>query len=209
MLDKRDVALQTLTPSVMVPRFSEIEKLEQSGHRFCIASDGLWMEVKRPWLELCVPLAQQYVVNMPYGPLKEKMRFNFGKLNINFLQQFLKEAKEHLPNECAAWFIWNEGTHQMRFEMLVADVATSGSITYQCPVLEDGEHLIADIHSHGEGHAFFSFQDNDDDRTEVKIAVVIGNVDTDMPTMKMRLCANGYFIDLPCDGLGTIGGFDA
>lgn len=209
MIDKRDLALQTLTPSVMVPKFSELQKLEQSGHRFLTASDGLWMEVKRPWLELCVPLAQQYVVNMPYGQLKEKMQFNFGTLPIVFLNKFLQEAIDHLPNECAAWFIWHEDTEQMRFEMLVADSATSGSITYQCPVLEDGEHLIADIHSHGDGHAFFSFQDNDDDRTEVKIAVVVGNVDTDMPTMKMRLCANGYFIDLPCSGLVMTGESDA
>jgi len=201
-MDKRDIALQTLTPSVMVPKFSELEQLEQSGHRFCIASDGLWMQVKRPWLELCVPLAQQHTVSMPYGKLEEKMQFNFGPLPKAFLQQFLQEARDHLPNECAAWFIWDENTAEMRFEMLVADDATSGSITYQCPVLEDGEHLIADIHSHGEGHAFFSFQDNDDDRTEVKIAIVVGNVDTDTPTMRMRLCANGYFIELPCKNTG-------
>ncbi len=201
-MDKRDIALQTLTPSVMVPKFSELEQLEQSGHRFCIASDGLWMQVKRPWLELCVPLAQQHIVSMPYGKLEENMQFNFGILPKAFLQKFLQEARNHLPNECAAWFIWDENTAEMRFEMLVADNATSGSITYQCPVLEDGEHLIADIHSHGEGHAFFSFQDNDDDRTEVKIAIVVGNVDTDTPTMRMRLCANGYFIELPCKNTG-------
>ncbi len=201
-MDKRDIALQTLTPSVMVPKFSELEQLEQSGHRFCIASDGLWMQVKRPWLELCVPLAQQHIVSMPYGQLEEKMQFNFGPLPKAFLQQFLQEARDYLPNECAAWFIWDENTAEMRFEMLVADDATSGSITYQCPVLEDGEHLIADIHSHGEGHAFFSFQDNDDDRTEIKIAIVVGNVDSDTPTMRMRLCANGYFIELPCKNTG-------
>lgn len=206
MLDKRDTALQTLTPSVMVPKFSGLNVLEESGHRFMVASDGLWMEVKREWLTLCVPLAQQYAVPMPYGSLKSKMEFSFGALPVVFLKQFVEEAKRHLPNECAAWFIWNEITGTMRFEMLKADNASSGSITYRCPALGEGEHFVADIHSHGSTQAFFSFQDNNDDRTETKIAVVVGNVDTDTPTMLTRLCANGYFIDLPNYNFSSTGG---
>lgn len=197
MLDKRDMALQALTPSVLVPKFSEFAVMEDAGHRFVVASDGLWMEVKRAWLTLCVPLAQQYVVPMPYGSLEQKIEFSFGALPVAFLKQFIEEAKRHLPNECAAWFIWNEDTGDMRFEMLTADNANSGSITYRCPALEEGEHFVADIHSHGAMRAFFSFQDNDDDRTETKVTVVVGNVDTDMPSMITRLCANGYFVDLP------------
>lgn len=197
MLDKRDAALQTLTPSVMVPKFSQLNNLEEAGHRFLLGHDGLWMEVKRPWLELCVPLAQQWVVPMPYGQVTEKMQFKFGKLPQVYLWAFLQEARNHLPNECAAWFIWNKVDNTMRMEMLVANFASSGSINYQCPVLERDEHFVADIHSHGTAHAFFSFQDNEDDKTEVKIAAVLGNVDQAVPTMRARLCANGYFIDLP------------
>ena len=197
MLDKRDIALHALTPSVMVPKFSELAVLENAGHRFLVAGNGLWMEVKRAWLTLCVPLAQQYAVPMPYGNLNQKIEFSFGALPVAFLKQFIEEAQRNLPNECAAWFIWNEETGAMRFEMLTADNASSGSITYRCPELGEGEHFVADIHSHGLSHAFFSCQDNDDDRTETKIAVVVGNVDTGKPSMKTRLCANGYFVDLP------------
>jgi len=209
MLDKRDAALQTLTPSVMVPKYGSLEPMSQSGQRYLLASDGLWVEVKRAWLDLVVPLANQNVIPMPYGVLKQKMQFNFGTLPTSFLRKFINEARAHLPNECAAWFIWDEETDLMRFEMLVANHASSGSIEYICPELKEGEHLVADIHSHGAMSAFFSFQDNDDDRTEVKLAIVVGNVDTDTPTIKMRLCANGYFADLPCEGLGKIGGYDA
>lgn len=206
MLDKRDAALQTLTPSVMVPKYGDLEPMGQSGQRYLLASDGLWVEVKRAWLDLVVPLANQYVMPMPYGVLKQKMQFNFGTLPTSFLRKFINEARAHLPNECAAWFIWDEETGMMRFEMLEANRASSGSIEYLCPELEEGEHLVADIHSHGTTPAFYSFQDNDDDRTEVKLAIVVGNVDTDTPSIKMRLCANGYFSELPCEGLGNIGG---
>ncbi len=197
MLDKRDIALQTLTPSVMVPKFSKLEDMEHPGHRFVVGNNGLWMEVKRLWLDLCVPLALQSFVRMPYGQVEAKIQFKFGALPIVFLKQFLTEARKHLPNECAAWFIWNEGDGSMRFEMLEAESASSGSITYHCPVLAEEEHLVADIHSHGTAGAFFSFQDDNDDMTEVKIAAVLGNVDQETPSMRMRLCANGYFIDLP------------
>lgn len=203
MLDKRDIALQTLTPSVMVPKFSEFQKLEQAGARFCLASNGLWMEVKRAWLDLCVPLALQDQVLMPYGQLKQSMQFNFGKLPSSFLSRFLEEATAALPNEHAAWFIWSEDTGEMRYETLEAESASAGAITYRCPVLEEGEHLIADIHSHGHLHAFFSEEDDLDDRSEVKIAIVVGNVGTETPTMQMRLCANGYFVNLPCEGLAA------
>jgi len=208
-MDKRDLALQTLTPSVMVPKFSEFSKLEQAGSRFCIASDGLWLEVKRAWLDLCVPLALQDKVLMPYGQLKQSMQFNFGKLPNDFLVKFLKEAREVLPNEHAAWFIWSEDTGEIRYETLEAESASLDAITYRCPVLKDGDHLIADIHSHGHSRAFFSEEDNHDDRSEVKIAIVVGNVGSDQPTMEMRLCANGHFVSLPCEGLAVTGENDA
>jgi PRTRC genetic system protein A len=209
MLDKRDAALQTLTPSVMVPKFGSLEPMSQSGQRYLLASDGLWVEVKRPWLDLVVPLAKQTVMPMPYGNLKQKMQFNFGTLPTSFLRKFINEARAHLPNECAAWFIWDEETELMRFEMLGADHASSVEIDYLCPILTEGEHVVADIHSHGTASASYSLQDNFDDRTEVKLVIVVGNVDTDTPSIKMRLCANGYFADLPCEGLGKIGGYDA
>lgn len=209
MLDKRDLALQTLTPSVMVPLFSKLDSLEQAGQRFLLAKDGLWVEIKRAWLDLTVPLATQYVMPIPCGELSQKMQFNFGTLPIYFLKKFIKDARKSLPNECAAWFVWNEVSGEMRYVLLEAENASIGAVTYLCPELDEGEHLVADIHSHGVTTAFFSFQDNEDDKTEVKIAIVVGNVDTSDVTIKMRLCANGYFVDLPCDAMGEIGEYDA
>lgn len=49
-MDPRDVALQSVAPVIMVPRYSDLEPLSQNGHRFLVADDGLWLEVYRPWL---------------------------------------------------------------------------------------------------------------------------------------------------------------
>lgn len=209
MLDKRDLALQTLTPSVMVPLFSKLDSLDHAGQRFLLAKDGLWVQIKRAWLDLTVPLATQCVMPIPCGELSQIMQFNFGKLPTHFLMQFIKDARANLPNECAAWFIWNEVSGEMRYVLLEAEQASIGAVTYLCPELAEGEHLVADIHSHGSMSAFFSFQDNEDDKTEVKIAIVVGNVDSTDVSIKMRLCANGYFVELPCEAIGEIGGYDA
>jgi PRTRC genetic system protein A len=56
------------------------------------------------------------------------------------------------------------------------------------------EHLAVDIHSHGCMGAFFSATDDDDDRGELKLSIVIGNLDADEASMRMRLCALGQFL---------------
>ena len=65
--DMRDVALQSLTPTVMVPLFGEFEMLASSGHRFLSAKDGLWIEARRPGIYSRQPIARQNIVAMPYG----------------------------------------------------------------------------------------------------------------------------------------------
>ena len=58
-------------------------------------------------------------------------------------------------------------------------------------------HMVIDLHSHGLLGAFFSSTDNFDDRSEVKIAGVIGNLNKPEVTTSFRLCANGVFVSLP------------
>ena len=57
----------------------------------------------------------------------------------------------------------------------------------------DDEHLVFDCHSHGRYSAFFSKTDNLDDKSEVKIAYVVGNCDQPQQTRQYRLCLRGIF----------------
>lgn len=50
-----------------------------------------------------------------------------------------------------------------------------------------------DCHSHGRHPAYFSSTDNQDDRHDVKMALVIGNCDRSNPSVAARLCAKGLF----------------
>lgn len=194
--DPRDNALQAATPTVMVPRFGTFEPLTEPGHRFLATADGLWLELKRAWLYLCMPLACQYLVAMPYGRVEESIDLIFGSVPSALMEEFCGQAKDRLPNEHAAWITWNEVTGHIRLRALGEISAAPGHIHFNRPVLAEGEHLVLDVHSHGTLPAFFSATDNRDDG-EVKIAGVIGNLDTPHPTAEFRLCALGVFLPMP------------
>ncbi len=62
------------------------------------------------------------------------------------------------------------------------------------------------MHSHGAHDAFFSELDDKDDAGAMKISLVLGNIDRDMPSSKMRLCMAGHTIQPAYLGAdGTIG----
>jgi len=197
-MDPRDIALQNATPTVMVPRFGSFEPMDEPGHRFLSASDGLWLELRRAWLYLRLPIARQNRVAMPYGSLEPVIEFVFGTLSGKLVDQFLLESREKLPNEHAAWITWNEENGNVELHTLEAINARPDLIHFHRPALDDCEHLVLDLHSHGRLPAFFSRETDDiDDRGEVKIAGVVGNIDTPQPTTAFRLCVLGMFLPLP------------
>lgn len=196
-LDHRDNILQTLCPTVMVPRYSPLDPLHGPGHRFLAAADGLWLEVRRPWLRLVWPLCCQAEVKMPYGELEPSMEFSFDKVPEEFFRRFIKDAEDAHPIECSAWLVWNEEREWLEYRKLRTIAGTSASLNVERPPLLPHEHLAVDIHSHGgDIPAFFSPEDDRDDRGEVKIGVVVGNVNSETTNVVMRLSVLGLFIPL-------------
>jgi len=196
-MDSRDVTLQSVMPTVMVPRFSKLEELDTAGNRILMASNGVWLEVCRAWLYMRTPIAPPVTVPVPYGKVRTEVRFGFGRLPRNLVAQFIELAKERCPNECAAWVVWNQQTDQWRLMMLEERSAGPDHVIVNLPSLEEGEHMVMDLHSHGWLDAFFSSTDDyDDGRGEVKIAGVVGNLNKPEVTASFRLCANGVFVPL-------------
>lgn len=194
-IDIRDAALQAVCPSVMVPRFGTLQSLQEPGHRFLVAADGLWIEAHRPWVYIRQPIARQEAVAMPYGRLTPAVHLAFGSIPRALLDDFAEVARAQLPNECAAWIVWSErGGLELRH--LDNIKASPGYVQFHRPELSDDEHLVIDLHSHGMLPAFFSATDNHDDKGEIKLAAVVGNLDYEKPSMVVRLCVQGLFIDL-------------
>lgn len=200
-LNPIDRAVQTVTPTVMVPRHEPFQVLTEPGHRFLVAEDGLWLEVFRPWLYTRLPVAQQDRVAMPYGKMTHHVELGCGKLKWPPIIDFMKDAGLTPETEIAGGVIWNEATDAWRYERFVAIEASGGHIKYERPRLQQGEHLVLDMHSHGKHPAYFSETDNTDDRGDVKLALVIGKLkeESDQPDLCVRLCALGIYVPANLD----------
>lgn len=194
----RDIALQSAMPTVMAPRFSPLDELDLPGRRLVMAENGTWLETRREWLYSRLQVGQPCPVPLPYGQVTEALRFSFGKLPRAIIAQFIEHAREQLPNECAARVIWNSHTSQWTLKRRDDVISVSpGHVNMHLPPLGEREHLIMDLHSHGITEAFFSRTDNKDDRGEVKISGVVGNLEGGEVTTAFRLCLAGVFVSLP------------
>lgn len=195
-LDPKDRIILAQAPLVAMPRFTNFPPLEQTGHRFIVAEDGLYLELDRPWLHVTRMVAES-PMPLPYGPvIDEGLQFGFEDDELTTLiARFIVDAKAALPAECAAWGVWNEQTERLEYRPCLTIQASAGGVEFHRPRLAEHEHLAVDIHSHGQLGAFFSGTDDEDDAGAVKLAVVVGELHTDEPSIRMRLCALSLFLE--------------
>ncbi|MDH2129570.1 PRTRC system protein A [Sphingobium yanoikuyae] len=209
--DATAAAVLEAMPCYPVPPFGRspaIETLRASrvGHGLAIGSDGVMLILRRPWLALDVPVAAPIVGYVPYGSIgAARADLRCGLVPRRYFVQILKFLKAALPNEAAAFILWNEASREFAVEFPEIDEATPTRLVYRMPRLPPDWHMVCDIHSHAGGRAFFSATDDADDAHATKIAIVFGRLDhPDGPTMAARLCAGGMFLPLPrCPFAGT------
>lgn len=195
-----DMALLAAAPIAAVPRYAPFHPLQENGHRFLLAADGLHLEVRRPWLHYIQPLAKHAAVAIPFGEMTKKCELDFGSIGsaLDLMKEFAAQAKADAPIEAAASLLWDHVKKSWRIEYpKIIGKATTGSIQYEQVVPGEDESLAIDLHSHGHLGAFFSETDNADDRGSVKIAGVFGDLDKAQPTVAFRMCVLGLYIDIP------------
>ncbi|MGU7775657.1 PRTRC system protein A [Burkholderia sp. MR1-5-21] len=188
-----DTVLQQSFPSVMVPSREPVEPMARPGERLLIASDGVYLEILRPWVCLVRRIARYEVSTaVPYGKVEETTALMCGQIPAELVAEFHAMARAALPNEAGAWIVWNSVMGTFRIVALPSLSHGPGHLVYERPRLAEGEWLVVDCHSHGAGPAFFSRTDNQDDRHDVKFALVLGRCDR-TPSIALRLCAKGIF----------------
>ena len=200
-----DAAHWNSAPVICVPRYAPFEPLTEIGHRILVAEGGLWLECRRPWLHLIWPMAGKRVpVALPYGALVAQCTLAFERLDQADLRVFTTRARNKMPNETGAWMSWehydgNGTPGRLVWEDTDDITATPRSLTYERPQETDTHSPCIDFHSHGALPAGFTSIDDADDAGEVKIAVVVGNVDKPVPSIAARLCCLGITIPLAVD----------
>jgi PRTRC genetic system protein A len=196
-----DVALFDSAPILAVPKHAKFAPLVAIGHRFLAVADGMFVEVRRPWLHLIQRVAQIAAgePRPPFGEIEPKVDLAFGKLGaaLPMFREFIADATSKLPNEHAAWIVWDDQAKQLTYRALDINSSSPSHLDVVRPVLAEHESLAIDLHSHGAGEAFFSPRDNGDDAGEVKIAGVFGGLGAGgTPSLVFRLCALGLAIPL-------------
>lgn len=186
-------------PSGQSPAIDAL-RAARAGHGLAIGHDGVMLILRRPWLELDVPVVPPIDAHVPYGSVgAPRADLRCGLIPRELLDQILDHFVAALPNEAAAFVIWNEQTRAFSIEFPAIDEATPSRLVYRTPNLGPDCHLVCDIHSHGRGGAFFSATDDADDAHATKISMVVGLLGDDAigPVVKMRLCAGGMFLPMP------------
>lgn len=191
---QEDLVLAAHAPVTTVPMFGQYEPMEGVGHRFLVASNGLWLEARRPWCRVLWPMALQHQVRMPYGPLKEAVELAFD-LPTWAIDRFLVDARAVYPLEVGAVLIWSATSKEMRYHRCETLLNTEASLRQKWPRLAQDEWVVMDLHSHGASDAYFSAKDRADTGSEFMIAAVVGCVRGEQPQTVASLFCCG--LELP------------
>lgn len=192
-LNQIDALLHAQFPTVMMPKFGALSVMEKAGHRFIMAKNGVWTQIKRSWLNVFLLIMPAARVPLPYGEVDASLTIT--PIPNQLFREFESFAKENYPNECAARILIKASTQEFRLEKMIPTSVSTDRVSYDIPLLPNDEELIVDLHSHGTYPPFFSEEDDLDDATEVKIAAVIGfpsGIEAN-ELWTFRLCANGIF----------------
>ncbi|MDR5762970.1 PRTRC system protein A [Caballeronia sp. LZ035] len=192
-----DLALQRSFPTVMVPRREPVAPMAAAGERLLIGENGVFIEIDLPWLSVVRRVAHYSVPTaIPYGQVVESTVLRCGSVPPHLIGEFVEMARAARPLEAGAWVVWNVQTQQFRLAPVKVLAQGTASLKYERPALSPDELRVMDCHSHGAHPAYFSSTDNEDDRHETKLAFVVGNCASPVPSMAMRLCAKGIFEDV-------------
>lgn len=193
-LNRLDATLQATCPIVAVPRYEPLAPLAQDGHRFLVGADGVYLDLRRPWLRFTA-LTAASAVPMPYGPVEPVAAFGFGSELPLLLGRFIERARDACPLEHAAWLMFDTVTRRLDYHEPPIDFGTVASIRYRRPAASASSLPAVDIHSHGRLPAFFSATDDRDDNDDAKLAVVFGNTNRTAVSVVARLVVAGLRID--------------
>ncbi len=159
-------------------------------HRFILAADGVWRQIRTPWLSALYPICTSEK-RLPFAPLVQEIRIILSLPQIfDIVAGFARIAGHYQDHE----------VHQDLF------IDHRGSITPGPLDHGDKSHieyrrnsppgaLFLDLHSHGILHSYFSSTDDRDDQNDLKVAVVVGDLQQSNPTFHIRTCLQyGIFL---------------
>lgn len=196
-----DQILQREYPLHVVGVHSPFEPLRAPGSRLLLTADGLHLEACNGVYHSVQSLAELNTdIALPYGSVPCGIT-TLDPVTAEKLPALVKEfervARAASPVEAIMLVVKAPGRparciHPERN-------ATPGRVTYDDVAhMEPGEEVILDIHSHGSTRAFFSTEDDADDRRfrgSLKRCYVIGTLDEAEFSYTSRWVSRGHIFD--------------
>jgi len=190
-LSPRDAVLLATSPTLMMPRFGTLPAIGIGERRFIAGQDGWYLEARTPAVRACVLVAESPRA-LPYGPVTPYVELTGGLLPMSLYAQFAAAACARSPSEWACGVVYDPAQQQYRTVIPEVVSASAGHISYRSPE-SWSDNLVLDIHSHGEGKAFFSATDDASDCHGVYIATVLGKCRSVRTVESVsRLVIDGY-----------------
>ena len=198
-----DEALLKAFPLLAVPVGGLQQAAADYGTRYLVGRHGLSREINLPWVRVCHLIAPS-ALPLPYGVVANAVEFRCGPVPLEVIRQFVAHAKQEQPLEVAGVFLWNEAHAGWRYARRTPLSVSEVYLEYREVRPAQGEHIVVDAHSHGRQNAFFSAQDDADDAGGMKLSLVLGNLDQERPSSRMRLCMAGLVETAFLDGDGRL-----
>lgn len=173
-------------------------------YQYVIAQNGVFVRAENEFVSACLPVTRLKEATAPIRglqPLKGWVRLKIPQIPLTLLETAIADAQVSAENgrldETLSYVVWRNGRYHL---IKPADQKASPNFVVT-EMVEPGETVVMDIHSHGAAPPYFSPTD-DRDETRLRFYGVIGNLRT-TPQWRFRLGIYGHWTDIDRDTLFT------
>lgn len=206
MPDSKDSLLQSLSPTIMVPKYSPLSEIPAAQrYRFLMANDGLWIESKPGFGHFRNKLWDS-PRPLPYGEVSpvEIVEGDIAEIE-ELIETAAQQAREFARDrkEWAGWIVWSRERGCRIPPLDITDVSCE-TVKFNRPALSSGEYLVLDLHSHPFEMDFFSAVDDRDDLGAIKYAGVFSFDKELKAKLSLRLCVEGFYFPVDDGALKSL-----
>ena len=153
------------------------------GYNYVLANNGLFIKAENRLIEATVQVAPANVRGL--APIQGEFRLTNGPIPMQLLQHILRAMRQAAPNELFAAITWkDEIGYRTR---IPPQDASKSHVSYEAT-----PDTVLEAHSHGNGRAFFSSQD-DADEQGLRLYGVIGRSGSSILEVAFRVGVYGNF----------------
>lgn len=179
-------------------------------YQYVIAQNGVFVRAENAFVSACLPVMRRKAASPPIRglqPLTQWVQLKIPQIPLTLLETVIADAQVSAENgrldETLSYVVWRNGRGgelpSGRYHLIKpADQQASPNFVVT-EMVEPGETVVMDIHSHGAALPYFSPTD-DRDETRLRFYGVIGNL-RGAPQWRFRLGIYGHWLEMDRDAL--------